>query len=175
MHVKVTSDKELEKFMIQLEKHVGKIEPLQIGYFEHSRYPDGKQVAEIAVHHEFGAPNAKIPARPTMRPAMKEFEKDLPQMIVDDAQENLHNPKQFAKRLPGRMGFVGAGLIHKRMARLKSPPLAESTLKRRRTRRVNRTRSKKPLIDTGQMRTSISMKVGNKAPVSYKDMNASLS
>ena len=165
MQAKTTGGDKLKKFTDSL---LGmKFESVQVGYFKTSKYPiesGGKQVAEIAVHHEFGAPNAKIPARPTMRPAVFKLNKELPRLIQMWAEQDIKNPQRFAKQLPELIGARCAGIIQKFIALKKRPPLAEYTLERRRTRKINRTLSEKPLIDTGQMRLSVSYAVGNKKP-----------
>jgi hypothetical protein len=46
---------------------LGKLEG-KVGWFETAKYPDGMQVAEVAMMQEFGT--RTIPARPFMRPAI---------------------------------------------------------------------------------------------------------
>lgn len=162
MDVKVTGGDKLKEFTGSL---LGiKFEQVKVGYFKTSRYPDGKQVAEIAVHHEFGAPNAKIPARPTMRPAVKKMNKEMPGRIKKLAEDHLQDPKLFARLVPEHIGLRCGGLIQKFIAMLLTPKLADSTLHRRRTRKINRTTSTKPLVDSGQLRLSVSYQVGNRQP-----------
>ena len=164
MKVTVEGGDKFYKFMDSLEGM--RILPVQIGFFPTSRYPQekGRPVAEIAVHHEFGAPNAKIPARPFMRPAIRKMNKELPDLVKKVAEQDLGNPSRFARQLPKLLGLRCGNLMQMNIALRQRPKLAESTLKRRRTRKINRTDSTKVLIDTGQMRLSVSYAVGDEQP-----------
>jgi len=169
MEMNTSGGDKIKKFLDETVKSISSLKPVKIGYFHTARYPDGTNVAEVAVTHEFGNPHqtlfrnsAPIPARPTMRPAFKRLSKEMPSIVKSTAEEFMvDHPELFLSLLPERIGAKGASLIQYMIAQLKDPPLSEYTLLVRRTREVNRTDSDKPIIDTGTMRTSVSWQVGN--------------
>lgn len=138
---------------------------LEVGHFADESYPDGPSVGDIAVIHEFGAPQANIPARPFHRNAM-------------DGNRGEHF--ELMERLYGRLlgGDIRINraltIVAARMTRdiagsirdLSDPPLAESTKRRK----ASTIRGKKkrasflegpgnPLIETGLLRHSVSFKI----------------
>jgi len=109
--------------------------------------------AALGYIHNYGAPEANIPARPFMEPGIAEAE-----------PENLRRMQHIATAaLEGRSdavenGFIAIGLrtaaaIKRRFALGIPPPLKPSTLAARRRRGRSGTT---PLIDTGQLRNAIS-------------------
>ena len=168
----VTGGEKLRAHIEATRANVQKIPPVNIGYFESARYPDGTNVAEIAVHHEFGAPNVGrngIPARPTMGPAMEQLGKEALLIAQEVSAKFGEDPEKFMEMLPKYIGARGASLIQKNIAELMEPELSEATIQGRRTRKINPTTSEKPLIDTGQMRLSVSWAVGNGQPEKGED------
>ena len=57
------------------------VDRIELGYFEDAKYPDGRQVADVAIRHEFGSRdlsgNARLPARPFLRIANENIKDDL--------------------------------------------------------------------------------------------------
>ena len=63
------------------------VDRIELGYFPSSKYPDGRQVADVAIRHEFGSRDlsgaARLPARPFMRGGNFEIERKLPGKLKD--------------------------------------------------------------------------------------------
>lgn len=165
--VKTKGLDKFNKFMNDLQKSVANVRPVKIGYFSTAKYPSGQPIASIAVHHEFGAPNnrffgkaaAPIPARPTMRPAMTKLRNEFPKIVKILASKYEKNIPRFYQDFPGHIGLRGGAYIQREIANFSDPGLSETTLHIRSTRKVNRTTSTKPLIDTGAMRLAVSYQV----------------
>lgn len=105
---------------------------------------------EIAGFHEFGAPGAKIPQRSFIRATVDEKAAEISAAI--GAQARL----VVLKRMPAataieRVGALVKGLIQQRISAGIEPPNADSTIERK--------GSSKPLVDTGQLRSSIAYAV----------------
>ena len=137
---------------------------VEAGYFATAKYPDGTPVPAVAVWHEFGVDMpgvAKIPARPTFRPAVAEMKKDLPGIIAKEFGDSDMPPvpKDSLPVLAERVGQVFVGKVQRNIAKLQTPALSEATLERRRKRHINRTKSTKPLVDTGTLRTAATYEV----------------
>lgn len=105
---------------------------------------------EVAAVHEFGAPDAGIPQRSFIRATV-----DLRASEIAADQETIAagvlagkiTPEQGAEMLGARV----QGMIQTRIAEGISPPLKPATIARK--------KSSKPLVDTGQLRSSITYRV----------------
>lgn len=107
-------------------------------------------VIEVATIHEFGAPAAGIPARSFLRGTVDE------QMAEIRADQHKIAVAVISGKLDLRRGLdqLGARIaakIQQRIARGINPPLNARTIARK--------GSSKPLINTGQLRSSISWEV----------------
>lgn len=107
-------------------------------------------VIEVATIHEFGAPAAGIPARSFLRGTVDE------QMAEIRADQHKIAVAVISGKLDLRRGLdqLGARIaakIQQRIARGIQPPLNARTIARK--------GSSKPLVDTGQLRSSISWEV----------------
>lgn len=79
---KVTGGERAKRVLDDIIKRRNKgVDRIEAGYFEDAKYPDGRQVAEVAVRHEFGSRDlsgaARLPARPFMRNANHEIKRGL--------------------------------------------------------------------------------------------------
>lgn len=106
---------------------------------------------EVAVHHEFGAPAAGIPQRSFIRATV-----DLNAGAIASLQKTLA-AQVGSGQVDGdtaleRLGMKVAAMCQNRVAEGIGPALAPAT--------VERKGSSKPLVDTGQLRSSITWKVG---------------
>ncbi len=105
---------------------------------------------EIAVIHEFGAPAANIPQRSFIRATIDE---NLPR--IHAAQVALAKQIILAEITPAqamaRLGAMVAGMMKARIARGIEPPNSPKTIEAK--------GSSKPLVDTGQLRSSITFVV----------------
>ncbi len=112
---------------------------------------DAFTVLDVAAVHEFGTDT--VPQRSFIRAWFDEnIEKAreaLRRLMVQALQGKL-TPEQCIERF----GLWVQGEIQKRMAQGIPPPLAESTIEQK--------GSSVPLIDTGQMRSSVTFKVEKK-------------
>lgn len=106
----------------------------------------GINLVELATVHEFGSPAAKIPNRSYIRTTMDERRAEFRQM-GDRLVNSLLAEQMSAKGLLTRMGIVIETAIKAKMPKTKA--LKASTIRRRIKK------SDTPLVDTGQLRASI--------------------
>ena len=105
--------------------------------------------AQVGAANHFGT--SRIPARPFLDVGV-EMGTNKYLRIIKSAAEN-NEPLDLALE---RCGIVAAGEVQKYIRELQDPPNAESTIKKK--------KSANPLIDTGQLRQSISYKVTSTKP-----------
>lgn len=103
-------------------------------------------LVEVAALHEFGAPEANIPQRSFIRATMDERKADIERLLVVVATRVAKGELTEEQGLQ-QVGAKVAGWIKARIAQGIAPPLAEST--------VAAKGSSMPLVDTGQLRSSI--------------------
>lgn len=103
-------------------------------------------VAEVAAIHEFGAPGANIPRRSFIGAWFDENGRKLVENSNKDVARYLKGdmPKE---QVLARAGSQAVGSIQAKIAQGIPPPLKKET--------IDRKGSSIPLIDTGQLRTSI--------------------
>ena len=113
-------------------------------------FPKGTEstILDRAVYNEFGT--ATIPERPFMRdglrdgiPELKQVNKGLVKRIIDG--------RLTKQQALNQLGMKGVQLIQNSITGLKDPANAPSTIERK--------GSSNPLIDTGEMRQSVTHKV----------------
>lgn len=109
-----------------------------------------RTVLEIATIHEFGAPAAGIPARSFLRGTVDERRSEIRADQHKLAVDFLAGKIGISVALD-RLGARVAAKIKERIARGIEPPLAARTALRK--------KSTKPLVDTGQLRSSITWEV----------------
>lgn len=114
--------------------------------------------AQIGYIQENGAPGANIPARPWLVPGVRDAQDRIADRLGKGAKAALNGQDQADQTLHS------AGLIGQNAARAKinsniQPKLADSTLAARRARGVTRTNT---LVDTGQLRNSVTYVVRKK-------------
>ena len=137
----------LQQKMRELAQLVGKPAKLRVGFLENATYPDGTPVAMVAAIQDFGAPRAGIPPRPFFRNMIAAKQKEWPGAIA----ALLKQKKWDAAAALDVAGAAIAGQLRQSIVDTNSPPLAESTIRRK--------GSSKPLVDTGHMLNSISHEV----------------
>ena len=129
--------------------------------------------SELGFIHEFGAPEANIPARPFLVPGVKASWEKANKLLASGAQKVLQlnpNPAATVTRTLEEAGLLAQGEVVQQINEGIEPPLADSTLKARARRgdkgaikelenRKNdeapSTSDVKPLIDSGQLKQSI--------------------
>lgn len=127
---------------------------VRVGYFEHSRYPDGKPVAGVAVVQEFGSVTRRIPPRPTFRPAIA-GSKHMQRNAIAAAVRRAVAGTQTVEQGLSQLGAALVGEIQQAITGLSTPPLAASTIARK--------GSNKPLIgEYGFLLQEVTFVVENK-------------
>jgi hypothetical protein len=154
-------------------------------HFLNIRYADVAYVAEVAATHEFGAPSKNIPARPFIRPTIKNKENEWRDIALKKSKSVVKG-KFSAHDLMELIGQTAVGDIRKTIKTLWAPPLKASTINARirkytndpelsestRKRRESKLNNKKipllaalpeglykPLIETGLMLATLTHSV----------------
>ena len=135
---------------------------VKVGWFENMKYPDTLEpVAQVAMKNEFGI---GVPARPFMRPAIVDNKQKWGTSAIIQAK-NFVNDRIDKSGVYDGIGSIMIADIQEAIIAVQEPPLAASTIEKRRAR-YNMTASEptpvtltKPLIDTGKMIASVSMQV----------------
>jgi hypothetical protein len=106
--------------------------------------------ATIAAAHEMGAPSRGIPARPFLIPTMQNNAEKYTNLLAQGFRNALQD-KEKAAEVYEKIGLVASSDVKDYIVSGQFVPLKEST--------IDRKGSSKPLIDTGEMRNSISYEV----------------
>lgn len=148
--VENTNGAGIKQLMKQLKK-ANKI--VKVGLPD-SPHDDSKlTVAEIGMIHEYGAPGAGIPERPFLARSIREKDSDLVRLNRVNLQKILNNHLTFDQAL-NQLGIMAQGIVQEYIANGEFEPLKPKTIERK--------GSSKPLIDTGQMRQSVTYVVEGK-------------
>jgi hypothetical protein len=113
--------------------------------------------AELLYIHTNGDPRHHIPARPVIEPAVEDDKEVIGEIFADAFSAALEGDEGRAMNLLEQAGIEGASASQKWFTNSKNgwAPNAESTVKRK--------KSNRPLIDTGQLRRSITYAVRGKS------------
>lgn len=130
---------------------------LKVGFFEHSRYPDGTPIAGIAYIQENGSVKNNIPSRPFFDPAMQDGKVNYANGIAKAVREMIRGG-DLEQGLT-TVGEVAAGDIREKITELDSPELSPRTIEARARRHHAGLASSKPLVDTGQMLQAVAYAV----------------
>jgi len=141
----------------QLIKDLENAPVSKVGYFENAKYPDGTSVAEVAATHEFGRPEKGIPPRSTIRPTMKQEERNIA-TLCKSAFKKVVKGELTVYQVMDLLGQQLAGSIRKAIATITTPPLRPNTIRRRAAKyststqrkkktAVQQAASEKPLVD----------------------------
>jgi hypothetical protein len=115
------------------------------GTGEHPNAEHGQTVAQIAWWNEFGT--AGIPARPFLRPAMKENRSKFVALAADIIKQVLIG-KMTTKEGEALLGLLAQRLIRREIDKTTSPPNAPETLRRKAPKTH-------PLIHTGALKQHV--------------------
>ena len=153
MEVRRTSNSEsIKKMLAELDK-----KEIRVGFFENSKYPDGTPIAYVAAIQEFGY--GPIPPRPFMRPAEEANKGKWLKGIAAGVRAVIAGQVTLDHALE-QVGMVAAGDVRKAIKAVTAPPLAESTVRARQSRKKGKKAvSRKPLVDTGQMLQAVNSAV----------------
>jgi len=140
-------------------KKVGKV-----GWFKGAKYADGTQVAYVATIQEYGVPEKNIPPRPTMRPTVSAKQNEWKNISEQLIKGILDNGGSIEKVLDA-IGQRAAGDIRETIRTLQSPPLKQSTIDARLSKKADKTTLgllSKPLIDSKILLNSLTSVVEDK-------------
>lgn len=126
---------------------------LQVGIFEDSGVNEdtGRRIVDYAIANEYGT--SKIPERPFMRSTADEKQENW-SALMDKIVEGVTKGDFEVER---KIGLVGEQMVNDIKEKISSnvpPPLNPATIKRKGSSRT--------LIDTGNMRNSITFKITDK-------------
>ena len=108
--------------------------------------------ATLMYIHEHGAPEVNIPARPVLVPAMETIKKQVVGMLKKAASLAIEGDKSSVKKQYMAIGLLAQNAMRKRITDGPFVPLKPGTIA---ARRAKGRRGTKPLIDTGQLRRSL--------------------
>ena len=115
---------------------------------------DGKATnSEIAFIQEFGSGAKNIPPRPFLFIGIKSVQERIIEVLRHGGHNALHGEDIHISL--NKAGLIGQNGVQNQIKNGEFEALKESTLQARRNRRVNGKAGTKPLIDTGQMLSSI--------------------
>jgi phage gpG-like protein len=152
VRVKIIKDingKAFDELRARLKAEHSKI---NVGVPGSQKETDGTPVALIAAVHEFGSPAQGIPERPFLRTTIQENRGKYVQLNRRNLVAVL-NGKMTVEQALGQLGEVAKGDVQLHIASGTFAPLKAATIKRK--------GSMSPLIDTGQLRQSITWEVSN--------------
>lgn len=115
--------------------------------------------ATLAYIHEFGSPAANIPARPFLMPGIANAQDKVTERFKKAATAALDGNSQKADQQLNQAGLVAADAVQVKINTGPFKELSERTIDERERRGRTGT---KPLIDTGQLRNSITYVVRKK-------------
>lgn len=108
----------------------------------------GINMAGLAAVHEFGI---GVPERSFLRSAIIENQGQISDLVAQGVKSYLNQGKQIDLMFYDRIGLFASNLVKDKIAKGPFKPLKDATIKRK--------GSSLPLVDTGQLRQSISWEV----------------
>lgn len=115
---------------------------------------DGEAISNAALLyvHENGAPEVGIPARPTLKPGVRDARVEIERRLRLAGTAALEGKPSSVRAQFAAAGQAGASAVKAKINSNVGPPLAASTLAARKRRGLKRTNT---LVDTGQMRNAV--------------------
>jgi hypothetical protein len=153
-----------DKLSAKLQAMAGKVtsaQSVKVGFLADKTYPDGTPVAMIAAIQNWGAPSVGIPARPFFSNMIKNKSKEWGPATGALLVANDYD----AARTLNQVGEAVTRQLRESIVDTNSPPLAESTLRKRGVSGMVYDKTKpstfgaKPLVDTGVMLDSVDYEV----------------
>ena len=102
----------------------------------------------LAYIHEHGAPAANIPARPFLEPGVENARDDILRAFEAGVRRALGGDNAALTNMLDLAGVIGVRAVQDKITTGPFAPLAPRTIARK--------KSSRPLIDTGQLRQSVS-------------------
>lgn len=136
------------KFLDRLKKALtgNRERVVNVGFPASAKEPDGASTAMIAAVHEYGVPHKGIPERPFMRTSLEKNRGKRKALNEQNLKKVLNGGMSVDAAL-GQLGLMASSDIKQEIKNGSFAPLKPATTKRK--------GSSKPLIDTGQMRQSV--------------------
>lgn len=122
---------------------------------------DGEPInnAQLGYIHEFGAPASNIPARPFLVPGVAEKQPAIAARLQKAAKAAMDGNNTVLESELNAAGLLGQNGAREQINNGPHEPLSERTLAARRARGRE---GDKPLIDTGQLRNSLTYVIRKK-------------
>ena len=136
----------IKKTLLALKK-----KELQVGIFPDAIDDKGGRIVDYAIANEYGT--SKIPERPFMRSTADEKQENW-SALMDKIVEGVTKGDLEVERKIGLLGEQMVNDIKEKISSNVPPPLNPATIKRKGSSRT--------LIDTGNMRNSITFKITDK-------------
>jgi hypothetical protein len=119
-----------------------------VGFLEGAHGKGPITNAQLAYIHEHGAPGANIPARPFLRPPIEDNDAKLVEILTKGLKRALNTLVVSDVDVAyERTGLAAVGMVQNYMSTGRFTPLKPATVRRK--------GSSQPLIDTGQLRQSV--------------------
>jgi len=120
-------------------------------------------ILQVAAVNEFGSSDGRIPERSFLRSTISKNKDKYKELGVKITKKLVDNPsKSLYKNLLGKLGLIAVQDVQKTIVELSEPENAESTqLKKGRSLGKGK-KVDNPLIDTGQLRQSITYIIDSK-------------
>jgi len=147
--VELRKDTRMKSTPKMLER-LGQLRDLKVGVLagtgQHPNSDDGTTVAEVAFKNEFGTDT--IPARPFLRPTMRENHRKFARITKQIYEQTLNGIGNVDHMVKG-LGMLAQSLVVQAIDSTLTPPNALATL-------LAKAPKTHPLIHTGRLRQSIS-------------------
>jgi hypothetical protein len=146
--IKTIGGGNLEKLLVNIKSK--KPIKMSAGFYPENKYPDGKNVAEIAYYNEYGF---GIPERPFFRHGNTLAIKDINKMLSNNKDSNT--PKLIGQASLNAIGETWVNNIKKSISgsQINYAPNSAATIAKK--------GSSKPLVDTGRLLSAPSFKIGD--------------
>ncbi len=118
--------------------------------------------AALGYIHENGSPEANIPARPWLRPGIDKAKEKITARFKLAAKAALNGEPGSSIQHLNAAGLIGQNAARNEIQNGDHLPLSEKTIYRRQHRKVAPRMGERPLIDTGQMRNSVTYVIRKK-------------
>lgn len=149
----------LPKFLENLKAMQTKAVFVGIPHEETRRNECAETNAEIGFLNEFGSAVRNIPPRPFLNTGVKDAQQKIINILKEGGQNALHG--EDINISLEKAGLVAQSSVKNKIVNGEFAPLSERTITARQRRRLNGKAGTKPLIDTGQLLSSITYVVRN--------------
>lgn len=131
--VALSGGKKFEAAMRQLARKIAKPATLRVGFLEGATYPDGTPVALVAAIQNYGAPRARIPARPFFSNMIENKKGEWPKAIAGVLKAEDYDVDKTLRIT----GEAISGQLRQSIIDTNAPPLSPVTLMLRKMKSQN--------------------------------------